>query len=75
VNEDWWNASPGISPGIAAGSVELGFKLFGLTVDHQDTAQTIIGNPQYAGAPDPDGSRPWLPFTSCSDVKPVSSTT
>lgn len=73
VNKDWWDASLAIGIGIAAGSVNLGFKLFGLSVEHEETEQTITGNPTYAGKPADDGTRPWKPFTKCTDVKPVES--
>lgn len=73
VNTDWWNASLGIGFGLSAGSLSVGFKLFGLDVTHEERTQTITGNPAYAGAPEPDGSRPWKPFTKCSETKPVTS--
>lgn len=71
VNTDWWNASLGIGFGLSAGSVGVGFKLFGVDVTHEKKTQTITGNPTYAGAPQVDGSRPWKPFTKCSDTKPI----
>ncbi|MGW1404771.1 hypothetical protein [Streptomyces sp. NPDC002403] len=73
VNKDWWDASLAIGIGVAAGSVNLGFKLFGLSVEHEETEQTLTGNPAYAGEPEEDGTRPWKPFTRCTDVKPVDS--
>ncbi|MEV5313926.1 hypothetical protein [Streptomyces sp. NPDC052610] len=71
VNTDWWNASLGIGFGLSAGSLGVGFKLFGIDVTHEEKTQTITGNPTYAGAPQVDGSRPWKPFTKCSDTKPI----
>ncbi|MEU2667546.1 hypothetical protein ABZ622_01550 [Streptomyces sp. NPDC007164] len=73
VNKDWWDTSLAIGIGVAAGSVNLGFKLFGLSVEHEETEQTITGNPTYAGRPEDDGTRPWKPFTKCTDVRPVES--
>ncbi|MFE3946117.1 hypothetical protein ACFXPV_30305 [Streptomyces sp. NPDC059118] len=71
--KDWWDASLAIGIGVAAGSVNLGFKLFGLSVEHEETEQTITGNPAYDGKPAYDGTRLWKPFTRCTDVKPVES--
>ncbi|MFC7984390.1 hypothetical protein [Streptomyces sp. NPDC057336] len=71
VNTDWWNASLGIGFGVSAGSLNAGFKLFGIDVTHEERTQTITGNPAYAGAPGGDGSRPWKPFTNCSDTEPI----
>ncbi|MGK9463347.1 hypothetical protein ACSLFT_25495 [Streptomyces sp. G6] len=71
VNTDWWNASLGIGFGVSAGSLNAGFKLFGIDVTHEERTQTITGNPAYAGAPGSDGSRPWKPFTNCSDTEPI----
>ncbi|MEV4939699.1 hypothetical protein [Streptomyces zaomyceticus] len=71
VNTDWWNASLGIGFGLSAGSLGVGFKLFGVDVTHEKKTQTITGNPTYAGAPAVDGSRPWKPFTKCSETKPI----
>ncbi|PAN03461.1 hypothetical protein CJI59_00835 [Streptomyces sp. Alain-F2R5] len=71
VNTDWWNASLGIGFGVSAGSLNAGFKLFGIDVTHEERTQTITGNPAYAGAPSDDGSRPWKPFTNCSDTEPI----
>lgn len=73
VNKDWWDASLAIGIGVAAGSVNLGFKLFGLSVEHEETEQTLTGDPTYAGKPENDGTRPWKPFTRCTDVTPVRS--
>ncbi|MBD0418487.1 hypothetical protein H0H10_04765 [Streptomyces sp. TRM S81-3] len=71
VDTDWWNASLGIGFGLSAGSLTVGFKLFGIDVTHEERTQTITGNPAYAGAPSGDGSRPWKPFTNCSDTEPI----
>ncbi|MET7637137.1 hypothetical protein [Streptomyces sp. NPDC005438] len=71
VNTDWWNASLGIGFGLSSGSLNTGFKLFGVDITHEERNQKITGDPQYAGAPDKDGERPWKPFTNCTDVKPV----
>lgn len=71
VNIDWWNASLGIGVGVALGKADLGFNLFGFEVSHQHSKQTLTGDPAYAGAPRPDGHRPWLPFTNCTRAKPA----
>ncbi|RAY16127.1 hypothetical protein DPM19_04170 [Actinomadura craniellae] len=72
VNIDWWRAAFAISLGVATRKGgTTGFKLFGLEISQETETQTLTGNPLFAGAPDPDGSRPWFPFTNCSKVKPV----
>ncbi|WP_405682735.1 hypothetical protein [Streptomyces sp. NBC_00057] len=42
-------------------------------MEHEETQQTLTGNPTYAGKSDGDGIRPWKPFTKRTDVKPVES--
>ena len=71
VNIDWWNASFGLSLGVALGKNDIGFKLFGFETSHEHKKQTLTGDPTYAGAPRDDGNRPWLPFTNCTKTKPV----
>ncbi|RAY16126.1 hypothetical protein DPM19_04165 [Actinomadura craniellae] len=72
VNIDWWKAAFAIGLGVSTGKGgTVGFKLFGLEISQETETQTLSGNPLYAGAPDPDGSRPWFPFTNCTKVKPI----
>ncbi|MFF1925560.1 Flp family type IVb pilin [Streptomyces sp. NPDC058221] len=71
VDKDWWDASMAIGIGVSTGSASFGFQLFGLSVEHEETLQTITGDPQYATEPDETGNRPWVPFTNCTDTKPV----
>ncbi|MFJ7997400.1 hypothetical protein ACIQ7D_09675 [Streptomyces sp. NPDC096310] len=71
VNIDWWKAGFAISLGTSLHKLSTGFKLFGLETSHEHEEQKLIGDPTYAGAPREDGSRPWLPFTKCSSVKPI----
>ncbi|MFJ5719064.1 hypothetical protein [Streptomyces sp. NPDC093149] len=71
VDTDWWNASLGIGFGLSAGRFSLGFKLFGIDITHEHRQQTLTGNPAYASAPGPDGTRPWKDFTNCSRTRPV----
>lgn len=71
VDIDWWKAGFVLSLGVGLHKLSTGFKLFGIEYSEEHEEQTLTGNPLYAGAPRPDGDRPWLPFTKCSDITPV----
>ncbi|MFC9428150.1 hypothetical protein [Streptomyces sp. NPDC056987] len=73
ANTDWWNASLGIGFGVSAGQFNLGFKLFGIDITHEERNQKITGNPTYATGPQSGGGRPWVPFTNCTKTTPITS--
>ncbi|MER6345095.1 hypothetical protein ACWC10_06030 [Streptomyces sp. NPDC001595] len=71
ADTDWWNVSVGVGLGVSAGALSMGFKLFGLDITHEEREQTVINEPTYATGPAPDGSRPWLEWTNCTQTTPI----